>query len=99
MRIDNSQIRNYSDHPPGNRNNRSGSGSGSSPGTNASGATGGEVSILRSGILFNQIIQTSYINPNWIFLDSESTDHMFCNEKLVTDIVRVFEVAFIWWTP
>ena len=28
----------------------------------------------------------AYINPNWVLLDSESTDHIFCNEKLLTDI-------------
>jgi len=83
MRFDNSQIRNYSDHPPGNRNNRScsGSGSGSGPGSNASGAAGGEVSVLRSGILLNQIEQTSYINPNRVLLDSESTDHIFVTKS------------------
>ena len=28
----------------------------------------------------------AYINPNWVLLDSESTDHIFCNENLLTDI-------------
>jgi hypothetical protein len=38
----------------------------------------GEVSQLRCGILMNQHPET-YINPNWILLDSESTDNIFSN--------------------
>ena len=28
----------------------------------------------------------AYINPNWVLLESESADHIFCNEKLLIDI-------------
>ena len=28
----------------------------------------------------------AYINPNWVLLNSESTDHIFCNEMILIDI-------------
>ena len=44
-----------------------------------------EVSFHRSGILLNQHSDT-HINPNWVLLDSESTDHIFCNKSFLTDV-------------
>ena len=80
----------------GRGNGSSGRGNGSDnvgndggAGTEGSGedaATVEEVSLKnRCGILMNQH-NISHINPNWILLDSESTDHIFCNKQFLTDV-------------
>lgn len=48
-------------------------------------ATGEEVSTHRSGVLLNQHID-AHITTNWVFLDSESTDHIFCNKRFLKDV-------------
>ena len=40
---------------------------------------------VKSELLLNQHGE-AYINPNWILLDSESSEHLFCNDKLVSDV-------------
>jgi hypothetical protein len=52
--------------------------------TSGSEATEEEVS-QNCGVILSQH-NDAYINPNWVLLDSESTDHIFCNEKLLTNI-------------
>jgi len=54
---------------------------------NGAEATSQEVrrSRLRSEILLNQHGE-AYVNPDWILLDSESSEHLFCNEKLVSNV-------------
>ena len=48
-----------------------------------------DVSLLHlSGLSFNQT-DGAYLNPNWVLLDIESTDHVFCNSELLTDIKQV----------
>ena len=37
------------------------------------------------GVILSQHNE-AYINPNWVLLNSESTDHIFCNKKKLTDI-------------
>ena len=67
----------------------SGAGNGDTATQGAAGgdaATGGEVSLKnKGGILMNQH-NISHINPKWILLDSESTDHIFQNESFLTDV-------------
>ena len=53
-----------------------------------------EVSVSH-GINFNQQSENSYLNPNWVLLDSESTDHIFCSDRLVTDVVSVTNGEFL----
>jgi len=43
------------------------------------------VSTHRCGILLSQH-SDAHINPNWVLLDSESTDHIFCNKSFLTDV-------------
>ena len=65
---------------------RSGSGGAGTGGTDENAAAVEEVSLKnRCGILMNQH-NISHINPNWILLDSESTDHIFCNAQFLTDV-------------
>lgn len=45
-------------------------------------------SFLKNGVNLNQN-NDSYINPNWVLLNSETTDHIFCNKYLLTDIQPV----------
>ena len=45
-------------------------------------------SLLKNGVNLNQN-NDSYINANWVLLDSETTDHIFCNKDLLTDIQPV----------
>ena len=48
-------------------------------------ATTGEEVIQHCGVILSQH-NKAYINPNWVLLDSESTDHIFCNKKPLIDI-------------
>jgi hypothetical protein len=83
-----------------NRSNRGGRGNGTSTmnrtdnGGIAStqGAAGGDAATVeevslknKGGILMNQH-NISHINPKWILLDSESTDHIFQNESFLMDV-------------
>ena len=49
------------------------------------GATASEVGKIMGGILLNLHPET-YINPFWILLDSESTDHIFSNLSFLDDV-------------
>ncbi len=65
---------------------RSGNGGSGTGGTDENAAAGEEVSLKNRGaILLNQH-NISHINPNWILLDSESTDHIFCSAHFLTDV-------------
>ena len=48
-------------------------------------AATGEGASQRCGVIISQHNE-AYINPNWVLLESESADHIFCNEKLLIDI-------------
>ena len=41
--------------------------------------------VFHSRILLNQNVN-AHLNPNWVLLDSESTDHIFCNSDLLTKV-------------
>ena len=71
----------------GNHTHQTGNGDTNAEGTvGGNAAAGGEVSVKNTcGILMNQH-DISHINPNWILLDSESTDHIFQNESFITDV-------------
>ena len=58
-------------------------------------ATEEEVSSTCHGVVFNQQSERPYLNPNWVLLDSESTDHIFCSDRLVTDIKTVTDGEFL----
>ena len=62
-----------------------------SGGNNA--ATVEEVS-QRCGVILSQNNE-AYINPNWFLLDSESTDHIFFNKKLLTDMEPTTDGEFL----
>ena len=38
---------------------------------------------------------SSYLNPNWVFLDSESTDHILCNKKLLKDVNQTTDGEYL----
>ena len=74
----------------GRGQDREGDATGGAAGTGAetqeNAATGRQgVSLKNIGVLMNQH-NISHINPNWILLDSESTDHIFRNENFLTDV-------------
>ena len=58
------------------------------PGSGTGTAAAGEVSPT-CGVSLNQTNIDAYINPNWVLLNSESTDHIFCNRNLLTDVNEV----------
>ena len=53
--------------------------------TRQTGQTREEVS-RRGAIVLNQTHVQPHINPNWVLLDSESTEHIFRNRDLLTDV-------------
>ena len=57
-------------------------------------AAGEEVSFCH-GVVLNQQSENAYLNPNWVLLDSESTDHIFCSDRLVTEIESVTNGEFL----
>jgi hypothetical protein len=50
--------------------------------------------VCHSRILLNQNID-AHLNPNWVLLDSESTDHIFCNRDLLTDVKPTTDGEFL----
>ena len=44
---------------------------------------------INNGIGLNQSHINAYINPDWILLDSESSQHIFKSEKLLTDVETI----------
>ena len=50
---------------------------------------------LSHRINFNKTSENAYINPNWVLLNSESIDHIFCSNRLVMDIVLVTNGEFL----
>ena len=58
-------------------------------------ASAQEVSVARvSGVILNQSF-SSYLNPNWVLLDCESTDHIFCNKDLLTDVNQTTDGEYL----
>ena len=41
--------------------------------------------IVQGNIILSQH-PDSHLNPNWVLIDSESTDNLFCNPDLITNI-------------
>ena len=75
-----------------------GTGTGNDNSTDVKGtknAAAEEEASLCHGIVLNQQSENAYLNPNWVLLNSESMDHIFCSDQLVTDIVSVMNGEFL----